>query len=210
MSAVTSPCRALSLPQTGVTESPPTTAAQGSFVLAADHFVQFFDAEGQLVDAVSRFVQAGIGGGEVCVVIATPEHRRRFAATLSARGLNVASLESAYQYIAVDAESLLRQFFCDGALNRYRFHERVGLLLRQAASSGKPVRVFGEMVALLADRELSPVVLELEELWNELGRFHDFVLFCGYPRSSFQEAPANGSVARLCALHTHAVTARPN
>ncbi|MET0498602.1 MAG: MEDS domain-containing protein [Steroidobacteraceae bacterium] len=198
------------MPRTLLVDSSSTATAQDSSVLAADHFVQFFDADGQLVDAVSRFVDVGIRSGDVCVVIATPEHRKRLAFNLSARGLNVAKLESAYQYIAVDAAALLGQFFCDGLLNRCRFHDRVGLLLRQASSSGKPVRIFGEMVALVADGQSAGVMLELEELWNELGRFHDFVLFCGYPSSSFDETHTNGSVDRVCALHSHALMARSN
>jgi len=132
------------------------------------------------------------------------------SASLAARGLSVTALESSYRYIAIDAGSLLAQFFRNGVLDRSRFHDRIGLLMRQVTSSGKPVRIFGEMVALVAQEYPVSVVLELEDLWNELGRFHDFVLFCGYPRSSFSGEHATEAVNRLCALHTHAVMAWPN
>jgi hypothetical protein len=81
------------------------------------------------------------------------------------------------------------------------------MLLRQAASSGKPVRVYGEMVTLLMRDELVPDTLELEELWNELGRTQDFVLFCGYPSGTFQGPQAATTLNRICALHAHSVVA---
>ena len=176
-------------------------------MIASDHFVQFFDTDSQLVDAVSRFVHVGIESAEVCVVIATADHRERIATSLNARGVNIAVLESAYQYIAVDAQLLLGEFF-DGRLDRYRFHDRAGLLLRQAAASGKPVRVFDEMVAILASRGLLSATLELEELCNELGRSQDVVLFCGYLHSAFTGPRAAETVQRLCTLHLHSLMAK--
>ena len=81
--------------------------------------------------------------------------------------------------------------------------------MRQAASSGKSVRVFGDMVALPAGKESVSVALELEELWNELGRSQDFVLFCGYSRSSFGDEQEIATFERVCALHTHSAHSLP-
>lgn len=172
---------------------------------SSDHSVQFFDADDQLVDGVSHFIRAGIEADEVCVVIATADHRRRIAAELCAGGIDVAGLEADYRYIAVDAENLLNSFFANGRLDRYRFHDRVGMLQTQAASSGRPVRVFGEMVALLVSRGHVPVAIELEDLWNELGRSQEFVLLCGYARAAFSGPLGKKNMNRICALHTHAV-----
>jgi hypothetical protein len=188
---------------------PPTILSHpftfGTDVPSSDHFVQFFDADDQLVDAVGRFVHTGIEAGEVCVVIATAEHRRRIAAELAVRGIDVAALEADYRYIAVDADTLLNGFFSNGRLDRYRFHDRVGMLQKQAASSGRPVRVFGEMVALLVSRGHVPVAIELEDMWNELGRSQEFVLLCGYSRAVFTGPLAKKTMDRICAMHTHSV-----
>jgi hypothetical protein len=178
---------------------------QGAFVSGSDHFVQFFDADDRLADAVGRFVHVGLAAEEVCVVVATRAHRSAIAAALAARGVDVAAFEARYRYIAVDASTLLCEFYSNGRLNRYRFHDRAGLLLRQAAASGRPVRVFGEMVSLLATDGSIAVALELEELWNELGRSHDFTLFCGYSSESFTGPRAGDALQRVCSLHAHAV-----
>ena len=39
-------------------------------------------------------------------------------------------------------------------------------MLRQAAKAGRPVRVFGEMVALLWDPGLTDAAIEVEAMWN--------------------------------------------
>jgi hypothetical protein len=178
-------------------------------VIVSDHFVQFFAADEQLADAVSRFVHVGIASEEVCVVIATTHHHAAIAAALTARGVDVATLESRYRYIPVDARTLLGEFLCDGRIDHYRFHDRVGLLLRQAAASGKPLRVFGEMVELLSQAGSMAIAIELEELWNELSRSHDFILFCGYSQDSFNGPHAAAAMARLNALHSHSVITAP-
>jgi hypothetical protein len=184
------------------------TFVRTPIVPVSDHFVQFFDAEDQLINAMSRFVQEGIESAEVCVAITTEVHRAGLERSLRANGLDPAALESAYQYIAVDARSMLTTFLYNQWPDRHRFHDRVGLLLTQAASRGQPVRVAGEMVALLAQEGPAAAVLELEELWNELSRVHDFVLFCAYPRSTFHGSLSGNTFDHLCAIHTHVVSDR--
>ena len=178
---------------------------QGAFVLGPDHLVQFFDADNQLADAVSRFVHVGLDADEVCVVIATAAHREAIATALTARGVNVAACEARYRYIAVDAAMLLGEFYSGDRIDRYRFHDRAGLLLRQSAASGRPVRVFAEVVSLLASGGSIATALELEELWNELGRSHDFTLFCGYSQDSFIGPQAAAAIKRVCNLHSHSM-----
>lgn len=170
---------------------------------ASDHFVQFFDIETQLVDAVTGFVARGVASAEVCVVIATPQHCKDIGLSLRAKGVDVAGLEASYRYIVVDAESML-DGFCDRADQHHRrFHERADMLLRQVSACGRPVRIFGEMVALLAARGLPTVVIELEELWNELCRSHNFVLFCAYPSRLFTGDPDAPLYRHICAVHQH-------
>jgi len=178
---------------------------QGECVIGSDHFVQFFEADSRLADAVSRFVHVGLDADEVCVVIATPLHREAIAAALIARGVDVPLLESRYRYIAVDTGTLLGEFYTGTRLDHYRFHDRAGLLLRQASAGGRPVRVFGDMVSLLASEGSIAAALELEELWNELGRSHDFTLFCGYSNESFSGPQAARSLERVCNLHSHSL-----
>jgi hypothetical protein len=78
------------------------------------------------------------------------------------------------------------------------------LIGRLAAGPG-PVRVYGEMVALLwADGQVA-AALELEDLWNELGRRLPFSLFCGYP----EQAVAPAAVPGIGRLHSAVVGTPP-
>jgi hypothetical protein len=44
------------------------------------HIVQFYEAEPQLIAAVSQYLLAGLAAGEPLVIVATAEHRAGFAA----------------------------------------------------------------------------------------------------------------------------------
>ena len=66
-----------------------------------------------------------------------------------------------------------------------RFATIVGGIIARAAEGGRQVRVFGEMVALLAAAGDQPAALRLEQLWNELQRQRAFPLVCAYPLDAF-------------------------
>jgi hypothetical protein len=171
-------------------------------VTVADHFAQFFEADAQLVHAVGDFVARGMHSGEVCVAILTRAHHHSIAESLRTRGIDARALEASYRYVVVDAEAMLAELVNGGRLNVQRFHERADTLLRQAGSCGQPVRVVGELVNLLAQRGMAEAVIELEEFWNELGRFHNFVLFCAYANDSLA-GQDDKLYARICAAHQH-------
>jgi hypothetical protein len=169
----------------------------------AAHFVQFFEADDRLVRGVSRFIGEGLESSCTCVSIATPEHRARIDEQLRGRGLDPAALEADYRYIPLDAAETLAKLTRNGVLDQQLFHEVMGLLVRQAACRGQPVRVFGEMVAVLAGVGRRDAVIRLEELWNELSRHHSFTLYCAYPLSAF--AGDLRSQTLVCAIHGHVV-----
>src|SRR5262245_20165900 len=151
----------------------------------AAHFVQFYDADDDLIDAVGRFVHEGIDADATCVVLATSTHRELIAARLKALGLNPHALAAEYRYIALDAHLILLSFMSDDGPDQQRFHQNMGLLMRQAASRGQPVRVFGEMVSLLTEDGRVQDAIQLEELWNELSRHQNFTLFCAYRKTPY-------------------------
>ena len=173
----------------------------------SDHVVQFVRADHQLVDAVSRYLREGLLDGETCVMVVTPEHREQLEWRLIDAGLDPEALSAEYRYIVLDAETTLAKFF-DGrsGIDKYRFHRHLGLLVRQAAARGQPVRLFGEIVDLLVEQGYPAAAIELEELWNELSRQHTFTLFCTYRVSPFTEDPKYRQL--LHGTHSHVVPER--
>ena len=85
----------------------------------------------------------------------------------------------------------------------------IGGLIRQAGTGGRPVRAYGEMVALLWDDGLVNAAIQLETMWNELGRAYSFSLFCGYPVGSVTGDGHLDAFAAVCRLHREVVGLSP-
>ncbi|HKE92769.1 MAG TPA: MEDS domain-containing protein [Povalibacter sp.] len=166
------------------------------------HSVQFFDCDDQQAHCVANYVRGGIDSGCTCIVVATPEHRTAINARLQGLGLDVAALASSYQYVELDAQMLLERFLDGERCNQERFHQVFNTLLGQAASRGEPLRIYGEMVNVLAGQGRFDAALELEELWNELSRQHRFTLLCGYLEAVLAASPrACETMERIRAVH---------
>ena len=73
--------------------------------------------------------------------------------------------------------------------------------LQRARSHARPVRAFGEMVALLWARGDNAATIRLEHLWQTLCLAQGFSLFCAYPRSGFTQ-DAGDSIRQICETHS--------
>lgn len=166
------------------------------------HIVQFFRSDDEYVSAVGHFLRDGLTAGETCVAVATAEHHRKLDGYLRDLGLDPDTLCAEYRYVPLQAEQLLPTFFdAHSGIDQQRFHRQFNQLIIQAASRGQPVRLFGEMVSLLAEQGHPELAIQLEELWNELSRQHNFSLFCSYQTSPFTENPRYRKL--LHSMHTH-------
>ena len=162
------------------------------------HVVQFYGHDGELAGRVSDYLRGALGDGGAAIVIATPEHRSQLEARLARAGADLAAARADGTYLTLDARETLREILGgatpDGAaptgaaLDRAAFDRVVGSVIRQAASSGRPVRAYGELVALLWDDGLVNAAAQLEALWEELGRAQPFSLFGGYQPERVPEA----------------------
>jgi hypothetical protein len=169
-----------------------------------EHIVQFFRSDEEYVRAAGYFLQEGLEAGETCVAVATAEHHLQLDRHLLAVGLDPDMLSAEYRYVPLQAEQMLATFLdARTGIDQERFHRQFNLLISQASSRGQPVRIFGEMVSLLADQGRSAAAIQLEELWNELSRQHHFSLFCSYKVSPFTENPRYRKL--LHSIHSHVV-----
>jgi hypothetical protein len=166
------------------------------------HVVQFYGHDGELAERVSDYLRGALDGGGMAIVIATPEHRDAFEARLAQAGVDLAAARDAGTYVILDAGETLREILAGGRLDRAAFDRVIGALIRQAVAAGRPVRAYGELVALLWDDGLVNAAAELEGLWDDLSRQLPFSLFCGYRADSVtREIDA---FAEVCRLH-HAI-----
>jgi len=165
------------------------------------HAVSFYTLDSEGFGAVARFVADGWALDECVVVVATGPHRAAIEARLLELGYDPAARVAAGRYLALDAEDTLAELIVDGHLDADRFMRRVGEVVTEASAAGRPIRAFGEMVALLWQDGRIEEAIELELLWNQLLRSHDFSLLCAYPTRVFDHAELV-DVRRVCDLHT--------
>jgi hypothetical protein len=165
--------------------------------MSMPHAVQFYNDDVFLIDAVAGFIRAGSQEGATIIVVATGKHREDLRKVFQESGDS--SIESKVLYF--NASELLSAFMVDGWPNQTRFAAKVGRIVQQAALRG-PVRIFGEMVAVLWAEGKTKAAIRLEELWNELATMHEFALLCAYPTSSFPDQN-HESFHQVCHTHTH-------
>lgn len=146
-----------------------------------DHVVQFYEGEESLALSVSSFLGVGLVAGETALVVATAKHRTAFEAVMTAAGVDVEGASASGQYVTLDAAEVLATFMVDGSPDRERFDHVVGGQISRLTATGRALRIYGEMVAVLWDEDNVSAAIALEQLWNELASRVSFSLFCAYP-----------------------------
>ena len=164
------------------------------------HVVQFYGHDDELAAGVVPYLAEAIEAGGVAIVIASEAHRQAFAAGMDLTG------EAAARLILLDAAEAMDTLLVDGRLAAHRFDKLIGDLVRDTAAGGGPIHAYGEIVALMWAEGHVTAALELEDLWNGLGREVDFALYCAYPLSSMAEGDADAFPA-VCAQHSAVVGA---
>lgn len=175
-----------------------------------DHVVQFYGDDRDLVAAVAGYLGAAIRAGEAGVLIAERARCDAATAALAAAGVDVAAAIAAERLIVLDAGETLGRFLVDGMPDPAAFEAVVGGVVRRAAAADRPVRAYGEMVAVLWDEGNVAAAVELERLWNDLGQRLAFSLFCAYSSQSVAGPEAADAFAEVCHLHSAVVAGAPS
>ncbi|MDQ2874985.1 MAG: MEDS domain-containing protein [Actinomycetota bacterium] len=166
-----------------------------------DHVVVFYEDDRELAGRVTAYLLDAVRDG-TAIVVATAAHRLSFAERLERAGVDLAAARRAGSYLELDAGETMRGFLIGDWPDPGGFWQVISPLIQQAARrGGKPVRIFGEMVALLWDAGLPEAAVELEVLWNELGRQHSFSLLCAYLAESVSGEHRLDALTEVCAAH---------
>jgi hypothetical protein len=140
---------------------------------------------------------------------ALPLAGRSFERHLAGVGVDVAAACARGAYLTCDASETMRGFMVADWPDPAGFWQAISPLLRQAAKTGQPVRVFGEMVSLLWEAGLIDAAVELEVLWNELGVQYPFSLLCAYPGQPAARAHQLDALTEVGHAHTQVTGAPP-
>jgi hypothetical protein len=173
----------------------------------SQHLVQFYEEDSAFLDVLEGFVVGGIRRGEAVILIATPAHRESLDQRLAQQGIVPGTLGD--QYIVLDAEETLSHFMRDGWPDDAQFRACIDAIIARARAYGRPVRAFGEMVAVLWARGDCGATVRLEHLWHQLCQEQTFSLLCAYPKAGFT-ANFEQSMHEICAAHSSVIPVRPH
>lgn len=182
-------------------ETPGTAVGRG------EHIVHFYQHDSELCATVGRYLADAARAGEVAIVIATEAHRLGFEAQLEADGIDLAQALGNGTFVSLDAAPTMARLMPGGRLDGDAFHRVIGGVVADAAETGRPIRAYGEMVALLWDAGDVPGAIELEELWNDLASEFQFSLLCAYSSESVSGPEHADSLRRVCHLHSSVLPA---
>jgi MEDS: MEthanogen/methylotroph, DcmR Sensory domain len=173
-----------------------------------EHLVQIYGEDLRFLDALEGFVSNGLRAGEGVVVIATAAHLHQLEQRLVANWLEPDRARWENRYVPLLASETLSKFMVNGKPDEALFGDVVTKILARARGTGRTVRAFGEMVALLWAQGNAPVALQLEEYWHRICEREGLALFCAYPRAGFtnDENPA-ASLRAVCAAHSRVLPA---
>jgi anti-sigma regulatory factor (Ser/Thr protein kinase) len=176
-------------------------AVEDRVVHEHDHVVGFYDTDDDLVAAVAAFLAEGLTDQGAAIVIATAAHRAALERALAVKGLATDILARVGRYQSFDAGETLAAFMHEGRPDPKVFSATIGRLIRNAARDGVPVRIFGEMVALLWDEGNVAAAVDLESLWNDLADEHRFTLYCAYPSKTLSAPNDLAAIKQVCDHH---------
>jgi DcmR-like sensory protein len=166
-----------------------------------DHAVTFYASDRELAEQVYEHLWMPADEG-TAIIIATPEHRKLISERLTTAGVDVPAEWARGSFVALDASEVMASFMTAGWPDPAAFWATLSPLLKQALARPGPVRVFGEMVALLWANGQTGAAVDLEALWNELARQYSFSLLCAYPGSIVRGDDLADDVAHLHAAHS--------
>jgi len=167
-----------------------------------DHIVQFFDDDTELVVASSEFLGVTVEAGGVAVAIASASHLAAIAGQLGERGIDAVGAQESGHLRFHDAHAMMATFSTDGRFDHEAWHCEIGQLLTQWRRAGRPLRIYGELVALLWEAGAALSALEVERVWNDLARSHAFSLYCTYRVSLVSGIEHTHAVDELAHLHS--------
>lgn len=166
------------------------------------HVALFYDHDAELAQRAGAFLAEALLAGGSAMAMATGEHARELQAELAAAGVDLRAERRRGSLVLLDPDRTMSGFCCPEPLAAEAFARTVARAVADLAARGGRVHVFGEMVALLWEAGDVLGAIELEEIWSDLGRQHEFTLLCAYPRSRVRLPEQAEALQRICHLHT--------
>jgi hypothetical protein len=170
---------------------------------ASDHRARFSDSPQSLSTAVSQFIYRGLMDREPVLVVATTPHWALIRRECREMGIDVDAALRAGRLTVRDTEMVLSEVMFQDEPDPQRFDATAGELVRKLTGAGERIRVYGEAVDVLVQRNRFDAAERLEEFWNILAERERLEVLCSYSSEHFGNPRDAGSLQRICRLHAH-------
>jgi hypothetical protein len=171
----------------------------GRDLAAMQHRMQVFDSAESAADTVAAFLREGLACGDTLLVTMRLAHWNLVSARLVSASLADAIAKG--QLTVLDANRTLGRIMWNGIPSEALFEDAVGKLVRQLAARAGRLRVYGDMVDILAGEGNFAAARDLESFWMRLLPGHCITLFCGYSAAHVQ-GTASDPLQSILTLHS--------
>jgi hypothetical protein len=175
---------------------------------AGDHFVQIYQDDTFLCEAVAEYLGTGLRRGEAAIIIARSAHRQAFIRQLEDDGFPATEAARRGQLLVLDADETLVRFTSGGMPDWQSFHALIGGVIAKLRLEYPTVRAYGEMVDVLWQRGEHDAAMRLEGFWNDLAKLQTFSLLCAYYMDNLDASSYAGPLQCVCNVHTHLIPIR--
>ena len=174
-------------------------------IAPCNHLVQIYESDDVVLSALEGFVTSGFRTGESVIIIASQEHLEALNIRFELSKVNLQAFVNNDQYIPLNVKDVLAKIMVNNWPDETLFAETVRTIVTKArGNSNRPVRAYGEMVAILWGQGHKGATVQLEHLWNKFCETEIFCLFCAYPKSGFTQS-AGDSIRHICSSHSKVI-----
>jgi hypothetical protein len=166
------------------------------------HMVEMFETTESMTDRVSAFVLEGLRQGDAVLLAMRLPHWNLISTRLTAANVLLSDAVASGSLTVLDAARTLARMMWHGVPSRGLFDEVIGKTVRQLNSSGTALRVYSDMVDVLAADGFFQASDVLENLWSELAARESLTILCGYSASTFLNPETSNALGSICRSHT--------
>ena len=170
------------------------------------HVVSFYDDRTTLERCIVHYAIEGLHADDTVVLIVATSSIQTVRDAIAAHGFEVDDLARRGRLVLFDADATLKSVTTQNGIDWPAVRALAGRLVGDAKATGRPMRLFGEMVAILWQRGDVQQAMDLERLWHERAHEHGFDVLCAYPPMVTTVPMASGQINTMCALHDATVS----
>jgi signal transduction histidine kinase/CheY-like chemotaxis protein len=151
--------------------------------------------------AIGQELAAALAAGKPAAAIARPAHLDAIRDELRARRVDIAEEIRRERLRLIDGDMIAEVASRNGTLDFGVVEQRVLAPLLRSLAHHDRIRVYGEVVDVLARRGQRAAALELEAWWNVQVAAHPIELHCGYSLAAFADAGSVEPFRAVCDVH---------